>query len=214
MTPHVCERPRDEETYDIAGILANLSSHGMALSYDSQTRTTKCFVIGLCEHQIARCKRELRALMDFAGDPVLFASIWLDVFTETRARRSEGRRIGMREIHLESGMHWSADAKQFSSKALDFDALTYKLTVLWSELAWDEFALKTLIDFQAKIVRARDTYHRECHVLPGVNWVGDVLDKRLRNSKDLLHGLKDGTTFTTQLATTQLQTVRYLIHDK
>jgi hypothetical protein len=147
-------------------------------------------------------------LQDFAEDPMLFATIWLDVFTETRARRAEGRRTAMREISLESGMHWSVDATQLDSMALDFDSLTHKLTVLWSELAWDEFALKMLTGFRAKILRAREIYHGEEHILSGVNRAGDVLDKRLRNAKDLLHGLQEGTAFTTQLAKVQLKTVR------
>jgi hypothetical protein len=193
----------------MTGIIANLSSHGVAISYDSQTHTTNCFVIGLCEHQIARCKRELRALQDFAGDAMLFASIWLDVFTETRARRAEGRRIAMHKISIESGMHWSVDATQLDSMALNFDALTHKLTVLWSELAWDDFALKTLTRFRTKIVRARETSHGEDHVLSGVNRVGDVLDQRLRHANDLLQGLQESTKFTTQLAKVQLKTVRY-----
>lgn len=191
-------------------MLANLSSHGLAFSYDSQTRTTNCFVVGLCAHQIARCKQELRALRAFAGDPTLFASIWLDVFTETRARRAEGRRIGILEIQLESGLHWSCDATKFSSMALDFDILTHKLTALWSELGWDEFALKILADFRDKLVlmRARDIYPGENEILLGVDKVGDKLDKRLRNTNDLLHGLRAGTTHIAQLASIQLQTVQ------
>jgi hypothetical protein len=197
------------ETYYIAGLLAELASHGFALSYDSQSRTTSCFVIGLCEHQIVRCKRELRNLQGLAADPMLFAGIWLDVLLETRARRAEGRRLGMRNLQLDSGMHWSSTPTEAYRRQLDFDSLLYKLTVLRSELAWDDFALKTLTDLRARTVQTRETY--PANHSPSVADRGrDVLDQRLENADDLLRSLREDTAFTTQLASILLQTVRHM----
>jgi hypothetical protein len=190
----------------IVGIMTTLGSHGIALSYDPQRSITNCFIIGLCEHQVSRYKRELWDLQNFAPDTMLCASVWLDIFVETRVRRAEGRKIAMAEIKLKSGMHWSIDATQFEPTTLDFSVLTHKLTIIRSELSWDEFALKTLRNFHAKVAGVRKTKYAQHD---GVHRTANDVDKRLANTNDILHSLQEATSFTIAQASSQLQMVCY-----
>ena len=144
---------------------------------------------------------------------MLFPAIWLDMFIETRVRRSEARSIGTRNIQLLTGLHWSIDAKEIERRNLDFDGLTHTLTVLGNEVAWDHVAITMLIDIQEKLVAVhrRYCYDYTCvtdsskrdRLIP----TPDSVEGKLRNSKDLLFGLKLKVQFTSEQVKLQLQAV-------
>ena len=191
------------------GIIANLNSQGIAVSYNPKTRSTSCFVIGVCEHQIARCKRELRNMQSHAANPMLFPAIWLDVFAETRVRRSEGRGAAICEIQADTGLHWSVAASESESKMLDFNGLIYKLTVLGSELAWDEFSLGTLMNIQAKLMSAHQNFLALHESKIQFDCAEDKIGGRLGSTKDLLVGLQGRASYSVQQVNVQLQEVSY-----
>ena len=195
-------------------MLANLSSHGIVLSHNPKKHRTVCFVVGLCEHQITRCTNELRKLVCHGEFPMLFAAIWLDVFIETRIRRAEGRTKGILDIQLRTGLHWSVDTPKMRVQGLDFDELTYALTVLGSELAWDDFCLSMLDEIQGKLTAlhgrsianhsfsAQDTEKGNTRLMLNYGVAG-----KLMNSKDIVFGLKGKTKHTSKQVEVQLQAV-------
>jgi hypothetical protein len=182
-------------------MLVNLSSHGFIVTHEPQTRRTVCFVIGLCQHQISCCKRELKENASQGIYPMLFPAIWIDVFSETRVRRSQGRVMGIFDIQLYTGMHWSVELTEERLKELDFNKLIYELTVLGIELNWDQFALGFLAGVQEKLMTT-DQFSNACKELVG----------RLVTARDLLVSLKERTQSCIQQIDVQRQSVSSIIH--
>ena len=192
----------------------NISSHGLVITHEPRIRRTTCFVVGLCEHQTAGCKRELRECASEARLPMLLPAIWLDVFSDTRVFRSEGRVMGVRDIQLRTGMHWSVDFTDAKLTELDFNQLNYEWTVLGSELHWDLFALEFLLDAQAKLWRAHERFVAEnssssaCSAeKPGRRKSRDGVENRLENRRDLLVCLKARTDSLVRQVKVQLHSV-------
>lgn len=147
---------------------------------------------------------------------MLFPAIWLDVFSDTRVFRSEGRIMGVRDIQLRTGMHWSVEFTDSKLAELDFNQLNYELTVLGSELHWDLFALDFLLDARAKLWRAHERFIAETSssaALPGNNPERrnrqDAVGNRLENRQDLLVCLKARTDSLVRQVKVQLHSVSY-----
>ncbi|KAF2743470.1 hypothetical protein M011DRAFT_221915 [Sporormia fimetaria CBS 119925] len=185
-----------------AGFLTTLGSAALAVTYDKTTRNTYCFVIGLCDHQLERFIDEIDKLKQHALDPRLPATIWQAVLTDVRFIRAAHRRVKLEAIQLQTGMHLTIEQSLLKKAALDIDAITHKVTVLWHCLAWDEFALKTLIQSHKKLDQVFPETHRS-------STKNRELDIRRRNAYDLLNSLQSRTASSIQHANIELLTVRF-----
>lgn len=183
------------------GFMATLGSCGIALSFDQSTHTTNCFVVGLCDHQLEHFKKALRKLRHNASDPRLCVAIWLEIYTEVRVLRSGHRRTELENIQLQTGMHFNIDEPLLYKTSLNVDALTHKITVLWHSLAWDEFALKTLLQGYRRLSEVFPDHEK--NTLPARN----CISMRLTNICDLIQSLQGRTASSIQHANIQLQTV-------
>jgi len=169
----------------------------MALPYDmtQKPKQTVCYIVGLCEHQIERCQAGLHNLSKQGQTPMLFPAIWLDVFIETRVRRAAARTHTICHIQQRAGLQWCVNNMEDGARTIDFEELTYALTVLGSELARDEFAISVLTKIQEKaLARHRHIYKRFSFIMPSnIDRIGlqytDVVVTRLIHSKDILYGL-------------------------
>ena len=111
--------------------------------------------------------------------------------------------MGIFDIQLYTGMHWSVALTDERLKELDFNKLIYELTVLGIELNWDWFALGFLADVQQKLM-ATDQFSSACKELVG----------RLATAKDLLVSLKERTQSCIQQIDVQRQSVSSTISVK
>ena len=145
---------------------------------------------------------------------MLFPAIWLDIFSDTRVFRSEGRIMGVRDIQLRTGMHWSVEFTDLKLAELDFNQLNYELTVLGSELHWDLFALEFLLDARKKLSAAHERFivsASSSSAFPGETrerrGERDLVKERLDNRQDLLACLKSRTDSLVRQVKVQLHSV-------
>lgn len=161
-------------------------------------------IFGLCEHQKLRLRLELQKAIKHADDPLLVPSIWLNLYGETRARRTEARHMAIRDIQKRCGLHWTVDISEARFRDQDFDGITYELTVLGNELSWDGCAITALLTLGEKLKNQHNksfgTVNTESHVLGRLNF-----------AIDLLTGAKAHNVFLSSEISTQLRTVSRLV---
>jgi hypothetical protein len=171
--------------------------------------------VGLCEHQIERCQAELQKLAEHGETPMLFPAIWLDVFIETRVRRAAARTDSICHIQKNTGLHWSVNNRDEGGQKIDFEEVIYALTVLGSELAWDEFAISVLAKIQEKVLAGHKHIFKRSRSSPlsDIDQIkrkyADVVAMRLIHSKDILCGLKGRVKLNAEQVKWQNQAVRY-----
>jgi hypothetical protein len=138
---------------------------------------------------------------------MLFPTLWLETFMDTRIHRAQGRKNAINLLQLRTGLHWSVEFSPESLALHTFPNLAYKLNMLGDELAWDEYALQTLIRGINKIRDLRTRYL--CGDVATGTPLGThpQLDMRLTNLHDILLNLQDKTTRTIQSTNMHLQTV-------
>jgi hypothetical protein len=144
---------------------------------------------------------------------MLFPAIWLDIFIETRVRRAAARTDTICLIQQRTGLHWSVNNMEERAKKIDFEELTYALTVLASELAWDEFAISVLTKIQEKVLD-----RHKCISKGSKSWMvsevdqsslnyADVVATRLWHAKNILCGLRGKTKYNLEQVQLQNQAV-------
>lgn len=180
--------------------MTTLGSCGVALTFNEDTQSTNCVVIGFCSHQLDLFKKELFRFRHHCSDPRLAAVLWMGILAEVRVVRSGHRRIELENIQLRTGMHLTIEETLLHKVSLDIDSLTHKITVLWHNLAWDEFALKTLLQAHTRLT---EVFPMDLNRERPRN----DLNTRIQNIRDLLHGLQSRTASSLQHANIQLQTV-------
>jgi hypothetical protein len=135
---------------------------------------------------------------------MLFPTIWLDVFIETRVRRAAARTKTIYDIQKSTGLHWSVSNMEEIASNIDFEEVTYVLNVLGSELAWDELALSVLMRIQEQILASHGHLTRTSQIHSSTDSCqldleyADVVATRLAQSKDILCGLQGKTKYNAQ----------------
>lgn len=121
--------------------------------------------------------------------------------------------MGVRDIQLQTGMHWSVEFTDAKLAELDFNQLNYELTLLGSELHWDLFALEFLLDARAKLSITHDRFivGSVSSASRGKNRGGsgdrDEVSERLENRQNLLACLKTRTVSLVRQVKVQLHSV-------
>ncbi|KAF2727741.1 hypothetical protein EJ04DRAFT_529207 [Polyplosphaeria fusca] len=105
------------------GFLAILGSSGIVISCSETIARLNCFITGLCEHQVHRFRSKLLKAPD-TNDPLLMISLWLEVFTDTRIRRCNYRKMELERIQLKTGMHSTIEEMRLKNQPIDIDSLT------------------------------------------------------------------------------------------
>ncbi|GAB7356992.1 hypothetical protein MBLNU459_g7825t1 [Dothideomycetes sp. NU459] len=189
------------------GIFAILGGIGLSVVVDSKTNNIYALALGMCGHQRANLKAQLR---DCTTQPIslsMVPAIWLSVLAETRARRDVERRAAVYEIEVMLGLHWSTETfKERRLDALDFDSITHRLSALSSSLSWDECALSVLLQMQVIVLSAHDRSLKTNSVTVAVP-EQDLVRARLGFVGDLLLGLLARQKCSRERAHIPLQTV-------
>lgn len=99
------------------------------------------------------------------------------------------------------------------ARKIDFEEITYALTVLGSELAWDEFAISILKKIQEKVLASHKHFVRQVKSTT-INETDrplfahvDFVSTRLMDSRAILCGLRGKTRYNTEQVKMQNQAV-------
>lgn len=211
QAPCVTEFHTFEDGY---GLYVILNRRAVVLTHDPATATTYCFAMGLCGHERENVVNDLRQCGSAATDLLTVASAWVNAVSETRARRFVQRKVAITYLESDGGMHWSDDLRKNKPlRSINFEMLTRKLTVLGTQLAWDDSA----IDVQHELVdRVLELLHRSGrpHASHGRSNTLPPVELRMRQAKDLLRGLKVGTKQIRERVSVQLSTLYSLVSQR
>ncbi|KAK5123211.1 hypothetical protein LTR85_003410 [Meristemomyces frigidus] len=153
--------------------------------------------------------------------PIATATTWLNVMSETRARRFVERKVAITYLEAEGG-HWSDDLSiNKELRSVNFESLTRKLTVLGAQLAWDDAAIEVQRDLASRLQEMQQTaFFRHPHsglyggTSQDADSGADRLMLRLEQSKDLLNGIRIGTKQIRERMSIQLQTLYSLVSQR
>lgn len=184
-----------------------LGSTGIVITHDSSLLQTRCFLVGSCDHQDQGFKNELKAHFGVIHEPFLYLVIWIELWTEIRSRRGKRYKAVLEDIQVQIGMHFTVTKSRLSHSSVDVAALIHRLTILWHQLAWDEFALKTLIHTCDKFCDIYESGISQSQHIRHFNGAMKRLHLRMANVRDLLLSLQRRSASSIQHASIQLQTV-------
>ncbi|KAF1963512.1 hypothetical protein CC80DRAFT_541444 [Byssothecium circinans] len=195
------------------GFLTALGSKGITITHNMRTKQTRCFVIGFCLHERLRFRTELCKLAKYVSDPILPLLLWLEICTEIRLRRCMYRKLKLEHIQVDTGMHFTVPEARLHDVSRNMDKLVHKLTVVWHDLAWDEYALKTLIEAHGRASGAFSSHFEKPNAL-GILAQRTMVGMRMINVRDLLSSLQRRTATSVQHSHIQLQTIYNFVNQR
>jgi hypothetical protein len=130
----------------------------------------------------------------------------MNVMTETRARRLVERKVAATALEIEADMHWSEESRlKRTLRDLDFEAITRKLSILLTQLAFDEVAIDQVDRLVDKLKILQIEYVRDC--CQPTQAEQDAFKLPFEQAQELLFGLRMATKQIVQRTNVQLQTV-------